>query len=149
MLGAAPNITDYTTFLYNVVDIPVANLPDTAPIIATSLQIAQDIVSFAILRASADLYTLAVYNLAADRLLNYAPDVSGQTWFRDTRKKMRLLELSVGVPTSVSDGGTSVGVLNPEALKNLTLANLQLLKTPYGRQYLEIAQSWGTIWGVS
>ena len=149
MPGAAPNITDYTTFLYNVVGIPEANLPGTAPIIATSLQIAQDIVSFAILRASADLYTLAVYNLAADRLLNYAPDVPNQTWFRDQRVKMRLLELSVGVPTSVSDGGTSVGVLNPEALKNLTLANLQMLKTPTGRAYLEIAQAYGTVWGVS
>lgn len=148
-MSGAPNITDYTTFLYDHVGIPEDNLPSDAPIIATSLQIAQDIVSFAILRASADLYTLAVYNLAADRLLNYAPDVANQTWFRDQRKKMRLMELSVGVPTSVSDNGTAVGVLNPEALKNLTLANLQMLKTPCGRAYLEIAQSWGTIWGVS
>lgn len=148
-MSGAPNITDYTAFLYDVVGIPAANLPGTAPIIATSLQIAQDIVSFAILRASADLYTLAVYNLAADRLLNYAPDVPDQTWFRDTRKRMRLLELSVGVPTSVSDGGTSVGILNPEALKNLTLANLQNLKTPVGRAYLEIAQAYGTVWGIS
>jgi len=149
MFSSPPNQADYTTFLYDVVGIPAANLPNTAPIIASSLQIAQDIVSLRLLTASPDLYTLAVYNLAADRLLNYAPDVPGQTWFRDQRKSLRLLELSVGVPTSVSDQGTSVGVLNPEALKNLTLANLQYLKTPCGRAYLEIAQAYGSVWGVT
>lgn len=149
MFAPPPNVTDYTTFLYEVVGIPAVNLPSDAPIIATSLQIATDIVSKAILFASADMYVLAVYNLAADRLINYAPDVTGQTYFRDLRVKLKLLSLSVGVPSAASDQGTSVGLLNPESLKGLTLANLQNLKTPCGRQYLEIAQAFGSIWGVS
>jgi hypothetical protein len=149
MFAPPPNVTDYTTFLYEVVGIPAVNLPSTAPIIAMSLQIATDIVSKAILFASADMYVLAVYNLAADRLFNFASDVEGQTYFDDYRKKWKILSLSVGVPAAASDQGTSVGLLNPESLKGLTLANLQNLKTPMGRDYLQIAQSLGAIWGVS
>ena len=40
--------------------------------------------------------------------------------------------------------------MNVESMKGLTLANLQNLKTPWGRMYLSIAQLAGpTIWGLS
>jgi hypothetical protein len=149
MFSAPPNQTDYTAFLYDVVGIPELNLPDTAAIIPTSLTVAMDIVSDGIKFASPDLYVLAVYNLAADRLLNFAPDLPGQTWFRDLRKDLKLLSPNFGVPSSGGDQGTAVSLLNPEALKNLTLANLAYLKTPCGRHYLEIAQAYGNIWGVT
>jgi hypothetical protein len=149
VFASPPNVTDYTTFLYNVVGIPAANLTDDAPIIATSLQIAQDIVNCKIAAGSADLYVLAVYNLAADRLINFAPDVADQSYFKDLRKDLGLSSVSVGVPSQASDNGTAVGILNPEQMKLLTLANLQMLKTPQGRQYLGIAQSVGTLFGVS
>jgi hypothetical protein len=42
-----------------------------------------------------------------------------------------------------------VGLLNPEAMKTFTLANLQNLKTPWGREYLAIAQRAGTTWGLT
>ena len=34
-------------------------------------------------------------------------------------------------------------------MKDFTLANLQNLKTPYGRQYLAWAQAYGPLWGLS
>jgi hypothetical protein len=37
----------------------------------------------------------------------------------------------------------------PDFVKTLTLANLQQLKTPWGRQYLAYAQSAGPLWGLS
>ena len=41
-------------------------------------------------------------------------------------------------------------VIVQEAAKNFTLANLQALKDPYGRQYLALAQSYGPeTWGMS
>jgi hypothetical protein len=40
-------------------------------------------------------------------------------------------------------------MLNPEVMNNLTFADLQTLKTPWGRIYLGIAQDVGTLWGVT
>ena len=37
----------------------------------------------------------------------------------------------------------------PKAFDELTIGNLQNLKTPWGRVYLGIAQSYGTLWGLS
>jgi hypothetical protein len=54
-----------------------------------------------------------------------------------------------GVIGSSADETTSESLVVPEAMKNLTLQNLQNLKTPYGRQYLYFAQAFGTNWGLS
>lgn len=145
-----PNQTDYTSFLYGVVGIPTANLPASDPMIATTLKIALEIVNAILNMGSATLYTLAVYNLGADRLINFANDIDGQSYFKDLRKELRILDVRVGVPSAANDAGTAVSILNPEQLKTLTLADLQTLKTPYGRQYMGIAQDFGpTIWGLS
>ena len=150
MFSPPANVTDYTTFLYGSVGIPTVALPNDDGIIADTLTIAQDVVNPLLASMSGTLYVLAVYNLAADRLLNYAADQANQTYFRDMRKELRLNDFSAGVPAAVSDNGTSVGLVNPEWMKAMTLQDLHTLKTPYGRRYMEIAQSWGpTIWGAS
>jgi hypothetical protein len=96
------------------------------------------------------LYDSAVYNLATDRLLNWAPDIANQTYFSDLRREMKITRPALGVASSGSDQGSSGSVLNPEFMRNLTLGDLQLLRTPYGRAYLGIAQDFGsTLWGVS
>lgn len=134
--------------------MPLAVAPGDAYLIApqwlfTTLAVAQGIVNEVLSCLQAPLYVLAVYNLATDRLINYASDVAGQTFFMDQRTKFRLLDVSVGVSAAASDQGTAVGILNPEVMKNFTLANLQYMKTPWGREYLGIAQSVGTLWGLS
>jgi hypothetical protein len=154
-----PNVADYTTFLYQIVGILPVSLPATALVIPVTLALAQEIVTEWLMVASCpplltppqpSLYVLAVYNLATDRLFNYAQDVNGQTFFEDARVKWRLLETSVGVPSQSSDSGTAVGILNPEQMKLLTLQDLQTLKTPFGRQYMAIAQKFGReIWGLT
>lgn len=121
-------------------------VPDIGP---TSLAVALAIVNDQINQASASLYTLAVYNLAADRLITYAPDIPKQSYFKDMRDKLKLTSISVGVPSQASDQGTAIGILNPEQLKFLTLRDLQYMKTPYGREYLGIAQVVGPIWGLT
>lgn len=121
-------------------------IPD---IVLTTLDIAREMVNET-LQVSPNIYTLAVYNLATDRLINYANDVPGQTFFQDLRKQFRLTDVSVGVPSQASDQGTAVGILNPEQLKLLTIQDLQTMKTPYGRVYMGFAQAYGqTIWGLS
>jgi hypothetical protein len=147
-----PNITDYSTFVYSQLPkVTPALLPTDSPFLATSLKIAQDIVNPKICIASSGIYVLAVYNLALDRLVNYQPDVSGQSYFADLRgqKGYGINSLTVGVPAAASDNGTAVGILNPEQMKNLTFADLQNMKTPWGRAYMGIAMSVGTLWGLT
>lgn len=119
-------------------------------ICATSLAVALEIVNPDIGLLSPTIYTLAVYNLAADRLINFAPDVPTQGYFTKLRADFRLMEVSVGPPSATSDAGTAVGILNPEHMKLFTMQDLQMLKTPYGRQYMAFAQMAGnTLYGIS
>lgn len=118
--------------------------------VLATLTVALELVNLDIGASSPLMYNLAVYNLAADRLLNFAPNPNGQTFFTDQRTIFRIGDPTVGVPAGANDNGVGVSLLNPEQLKMLTLGNLQMLKTPYGRQYLAIAQGAGqTIWGLT
>lgn len=118
-------------------------------VVSASLGISLEIVN-STLQVAPHHYTLAVYNLAADRLLNYATDLPGQTFFKDTRARYKLLDSLVGVVQAASDQGTSGAYLNLEAMKNFTLGDLQTLRTPFGRRYMEIAMSFGpNLYGLS
>lgn len=89
------------------------------------------------------LYGFAIYNLATDRLINWAPDITDQTYFQDLRRDMKIDRPALGVASSGSDQGTSGTILNPDFMRGLTLADLQSLKTPFGREYIGIAQHFG------
>jgi hypothetical protein len=53
------------------------------------------------------------------------------------------------VVVSADDASTSGSFNIPEQFNGLTIGDLQNLKTPYGRQYLAIAQKYGELWGIS
>ena len=109
------------------------------------------------------IYTLAVYNLAADNLINYAQDLPGGPtyggdggtqaallYFANARRTFKCNDFVSGVVQSTSDEGTSVSMIVQEAAQNFTLMDLQNLKTPWGRRYLAFAQDYGpTIFGSS
>jgi hypothetical protein len=96
------------------------------------------------------IYALAVYNLAGSNVINFAPDQDGRTYFQAARERLGIGKFTPGVVSGTSDNGTATSLLNPEFMKNLTLANLQNLKDEYGRQYLMFAQLAGpTIWGLT
>ena len=65
------------------------------------------------------------------------------------RAQYNVLSFVAGVVNSTSDEGTSMGLTVPKAFEEYTIANLQNLKTPYGRAYLSISQSYGTLWGLT
>jgi hypothetical protein len=148
-LSSTPNQTDFLTFLYGTVGIDPLALPSASTTISDAFVNASAIVSpdFAVIPGS--IYSLMVYNLGADFIINYAPDQPGRTFFFDLRKTLGIGLFVPGVTTSSGDSGTSQSRLNPEFMKNLTLMDLQTLKTPYGRQYLAYAQMYGSFWGVS
>jgi hypothetical protein len=152
-----PTIAGFTDFIYGVMGIDPLVLPSNSPVIAMAFSVATAIVNPALAVVAStvnvapqiDLYSLAVYNLAADNLINYAQDQPGRTYFSDLRASLKINNFAAGVVASASDSGTSDSLATPDSLKNLTLSNLQNLKTPWGRQYLAFAQSFGSLWGVS
>ena len=54
-----------------------------------------------------------------------------------------------GLINQAEDQGTSAAVKLLSSMENLTLMDLQNLKTPWGRVYLGIAQSVGSMWGIT
>lgn len=92
-----------------------------------------------------NLYSVAVYNLGASFLINYGTEAV----FADIREKLKLNDFTAGVISGASDNATSAQKLVPDFFKDLSLADLQMLKDPWGRRYLMIAQQFGSLWGSS
>jgi len=133
-------------------NVSTANLPDDSWAIDFSYELALQIVNQNLNCAVPIMYTQAVYNLAADNLVNYAPDPTNpaSTYWSDLRAKWNIYKFVPGVVQNSSDEGTSVGYVIQDAAKELTIANLQNLKTPWGRAYLGITQAYGpAVWGLS
>jgi hypothetical protein len=144
-----PTQAGFLAFIRNEMGITTTQLPDNSPSITVAYGVALDIVSDWLVGLGVYPYMLAVYNLAGDRLINYAPDQTGQTFFADARAAYKINSFTAGVIQSAGDQGTSESMLTPEFAKGLTLMDLQNLKTPYGRTYLQFAQSTGTLWGLT
>lgn len=144
-----PTLAGFLFFIRNEMQIPDAALPDGSPYIEFCYEVAIDTVNRWLNCVSPLIYAVTVYNLAADRLINFAPDQTGGTFFADLRSKWKLNSFVAGVIQSTADESTSESMLVPDFMKNLMLSDLQELKTPYGRVYLSYAQKAGPLWGIS
>lgn len=144
-----PTITGFLEFVRGIMGITPTVLPDNAPVVEVAFCASKATVLYQIQQVSPLMYNLAVYNLAGSNLINYAPDQTGQVYFANQRTLWNINSFAAGVVQSAADVSTSVSLLNPEFMKNLTLANLQQLKDPWGRAYLAIAQDSGTFWGIT
>lgn len=157
MSNNAPTIEGFQSFITDVMGIDPLYLPADSVSIGWAFSIALMVVNpdLAIVSTptyapvQTSMYAQAVYNLAGDTLINYAPDQPGRTYFTDLRKSMSIGSFAAGVVQSASDQGTSDTLAVPDALKALTIGQLQNMKTPYGRAYLAMAQNVGTMWGVA
>lgn len=130
-------------------NISQANLPDNSGVLTYVYDVAIGQVLRLLQQISPQQYTQAVYNLAGDYLINAAPDQGSSTFFEDLRTKWGCQKFQGGVVASAGDEVTSTSIEIVESLKLLTVADLQNLKTPYGRVYFGIAQQFGTVWGLS
>ena len=144
-----PTLSGYVSFIRNIMGINTTILPDNIPTIEFSynfaINICTDLLSIIPQIPGQFLYITAVYNLAGDTLLTYGIDQTGQTFFKQAQQKYQLNTFVSGVVTFAGDEGTQTSLTVPEAMKNLTIGNLQNLKTPYGRTYLQIAQDFGSL----
>lgn len=155
-----PTLAGFIAFIRTVMGIDATVLPDNSPVIPMALSVALAIVNPALCAAGytpgvpgtvpVSIYVLAVYNLAGDNVINYASDVAPSTYFAELRTSFNTNAFVSGVIQSAGDEGTNESMVVQEAAKNFTLANLQNLKTPWGRTYLGFAQAYGpTIIGLS
>lgn len=143
----APTQVGFTAFLRTVAGIAVEYLPDNSQDITDAYAVALVWVNQTL--AQSPMYALAVYNFGADWIINYATDQTGRTFFTDTRVAYNINLFVPGVTASSGDDGTSQSRLNPEFMKHLTFGDLQSIKTPFGRTYMNIAAQYGSIWGLS
>lgn len=152
-----PTLAGFTDFVANQMGISTTILPSNSPTINMAYCVAMQIVNRAICSVSPLMYQLAVYNLAGSNVLNYGQDLPDAAVYKNklpffayTRKYYNMLGFVSGVIQSAADESTSESLVVQKAAENFTLANLQQLKDPYGRQYLAIAQSYGpSAWGVT
>lgn len=149
-IATTPTEADYLTFLRTTVGITTDALSDDNDAIGISYALSLETVNRFFKSVAPALYVWAVYNLAAALLFDFAQDTPPSTFFADARKAWNINSFVAGVVNSASDNGTSAGTAIPAAFNELTLADLQLLKTPWGRNYLSIAQKWGPdLFGIS
>jgi len=150
-----PNLPGFITFVRNGMGISTTIIPDDSVWLGyaywTAIALVNQALSAVVVNPAdgTTIYALAVYNLAGSNLLNFAQDLPGaaiipgsdppQPFFAYTRTKWNMTSFVSGVVSSTSDEGTSMSLVVPEQLKELTLANLQNLKDPYGRVYLQFA----------
>lgn len=145
-----PTPEGFLAFIRDSMKITASDLPDNSPSIDMAYRVAIEIVSLTLECVSPLIYTLAVYNLGGDNLINYAQDQDGRETFTKLRTQFNILGFVSGVIQSSSDNGTGEAMVVQEAAKNFTLSDLQNLKTPWGRRYLEFAQMYGpNLWGLT
>lgn len=143
------DVAGFLYFLRNIAQVPTAALPDTSAYVLFAYSAAVDTVLLQIQIAAPKVYDWAVYNWATDALINWCPDIPPSTFFADARRLYGVNNFIGGIATAAADQATSGSLTVPESLKNLTVGDLASLKTPFGRAYLEIAQKYGSNWGIS
>ena len=154
-LPTQPTRAGFLAFIRDIMGVPEDVLPDDSAYIDTSYELALEITNYVMTRISPVIYTQAVYNLGGSILLNITPDAGGAPDYRNElpyfaywRSKFNLAGFVGGIIQSSQDNSTGQSMVVQEAAKNFTLANLQQLKDPYGRQYLAYMQSLGDAWNL-
>ena len=154
-----PTEAGFSEWVYSVMGVPVLYLPTDSPVIGYAYNTAVATVNPAFMCVPGPIYLQMVYNLAGHLLATWAPDVPGQVYirvedvpygfFQYLRKQNNMLGFTTGIVQSSSDEGSSVGLVVPKQAENLTVGQLQLTTTVWGRTYLGYAQDYGTNWGLS
>ncbi|MZK91761.1 hypothetical protein EAJ18_22460 [Citrobacter amalonaticus] len=139
------SLSGFIAFVRSDMGVTAEQVPDDSQSLSLAFGGAVEWVNRDIEAVVPNLYTVAVYNLAASFLVNYGIE----SVFADFRSKFGLNDFKAGVITGAGDNATSAQRLVPEFFKDLSLADLQMLQDPWGRRYLMIAQQFGSLWGLS
>lgn len=158
-----PTLAGFTAWIFGSgMGVPTLYLATDDPNIELCYDIAIETVRLGFRCFAPAVYELMVYNLGGAYLAQFAQDpsplpeppfiiVDGVKYgfWSYLRKSTGLNGFVSGVVTASSDEGTSVSLAQPRWADNLTMGQLQLTNTPWGRAYLGWAQDAGTAWGMS
>lgn len=159
-----PTFAGFLNFVRVFMSIGTGVLPDDSPFLQPAYDSSITLVNVDMAlvpspRTSPSFYATAVYNLAGDFLVNIAqdqpdaPNVPGSAppapYFRWLRQTLNLNSFVGGVITASNDETTGESMTMPDFVKQLTMMDLQTLKTPWGRAYMAAAQQYGYIVGIN
>jgi hypothetical protein len=148
-----PTIEGFTVWVEAVMGVPTGDMPDSS-----TLQVAFDqALNLAYIglqgvpaqSTSLTIYAQAVYNLGGAMLLEIAMDNPNSTYWSDLRNKLGINSFVPGLVNQAHDQGTGEGMYILPIFAGLTMLGLQLIKSPWGRNYLMFAGQWGPIWGLT
>lgn len=151
-----PTVQGFEEWLENVVQVPATDFP-TADYVQygfdQGMNLAlSDLKAIPSRPTSPSLYATAVYNLGMHTLVLTCPDDPGpppQTFWSNLRTQYNTNSFTAGVVSGASDQGTSESITVLNFFQQLNMMDLGLLQTPWGRAYMQIAGSWGDIWGLT
>ena len=148
-----PTFEGFKWFVGSVMGVPPASMPPDNSLIvaydeATNLAYSE-LAGVPSQPTSPTVYAFAVYNLGCALLLEFAQDIPPSTFWSDLRNSLGINSFNFGIIESAHDQGTGQASYIPDAVKGMTLMDLQLAKSPWGRKYLMIAGEWGPIWGIT
>ena len=154
-----PTQAGFLLWVRGVMGVPAQYLPDDSPAIGYAYDMAYAIANQAFACVPGPMYMYMVYNLGGHLLATWAPDVDGVVfivvdgtnygYFAYLRKQNNMLGFTTGIVSSSGDEGTNVSLVVPKQAENLTMDQLQLTTTIWGRTYLGYAMRYGTNWGIS
>jgi hypothetical protein len=155
-----PTREGFVAWVYGIMGIPVEWLPVDSDAFGYAYDTATALVNPAFICVPGPIYLQMVYNLAGHLLVTWTQDIPAPPvyitvdgvdygYFQYLRKQNNVLGFVTGIVSSSSDEGTSVSLVVPKQAENLTLGQLQMTTTIWGRTYLGYAQSFGTNWGIS
>lgn len=136
-------------FIRSSMGISSVYLPDNSTDIDNAFALSQEQVALEIQPVSQLLFDQATYSLGGHILVKYASDQTGQTFFSNLRTQYNINGFVAGVVNSASDQGTGEGLTVPKFFDEFQMSDLDNVKTPWGRDYLAIAQKMMYNWGIS
>ena len=161
MTNPQPTLAGFAVWVADAMGVPTAWLPSE-----TQMGYAYDVAIATVLPnfqcVPGPIYMLMVYNLGGHFLATWTQDpttsppypfitIEGQSFgfWEYLRKKNNINGFTTGTVSSSSDEGTSVALVVPKQATNLTIAQLALTTSPWGRTYLGWAQSWNVAAGIT
>jgi hypothetical protein len=155
--AGGPTFAGFQWFVTNIMAVPTGSIPPSDWLQVTYDE-AVNLTYWALgtvpsQPTTPSIYAFAVYNLGCALLLEFAQDDQTtqppSTFWTTLRQQLNMNAFSMGIITSAADQGTAETMYVPDQLRNMTLMDLQLAKSPWGRKYLMIAGQWGTIWDIT
>ena len=148
MADTKPTLSGFTAYC-RANGFTSAAIPDGDPGFDIDFAIALAWVPCVLNSVSCALYTYTVYQWGASVMINRQQDQVGSTFFADLRSKFLIDNFVPGVISSASDQGTAESLTVGTALSNMSVADLQRTKDPFGREALATMMAAGGFWGLS